>query len=1212
MSGWNFWIDRGGTFTDVVARAPDGTVHTHKLLSENPAAYRDAATAGIRAVLGLQPDAPIPADQVAEVRLGTTVATNALLERKGAKVLLVVNRGFADLLRIGHQTRPDLFALNVQLPEPLYAQVIEVGGRVSADGTVIESNSLAAHVERSRDTPRKGVSTSLDMSGEVELFNRLRQARAQGCTACAIALIHAWQFPAVEARIAALAREAGFVHVSASHEVSPLLGLVARARTTVVDAYLGPVLRGYVETVGEDLGGIPLSFMQSNGGLASAASFRAKDAILSGPAGGIVGAARTAEEAGAARIIAFDMGGTSTDVALYDGQFARTLDTRIAGVELRVPMLAIETVAAGGGSVLGFDGARMTTGPHSAGANPGPAAYGNGGPLTVTDANVMCGKLQPAHFPAVFGAHGDRPLDRSVVAAKFAELAAPMGRDPHEVAEGFLTIAIASMAAAIKRTALSRGEDAANFTLQCFGGAGGQHACRVAEELGMARVLIDPYAGVLSAYGIGLAARTTLRQAAVELPLGADLSEPIAALEVQACAGLHQPRCGVTAHLRYAGTDTPLPVPLSDPETMRKGFEDAHRRRFGFASPGREVIVAELAVEAVEASALVTRPPARQGGTAKPVDTVAVWTGGREWQVPVYDRGDLGRGDAIPGPALVREAIGTVMIEPGWKGVVLANGALLLTGGDREAPGPDDWSRPDPVLLELFNQRFMGLATQMGAVLEATSMSVNIRERLDFSCALFDVAGNLIANAPHLPVHLGSMGEAVRTVLTRYGADLRPGDGVVLNNPYNGGTHLPDVTVVSPVFDPAGTTLRAFVANRGHHADIGGRTPGSMPPDSTTLAEEGVVLDCLLLTRAGKFREVDFRAALASGPYPARNPDMNVADIRAQLAANAAGARELELMTQRHGWPCIAAYMAHAMDHAEASVRTAIARLKDGALALPMDHGGQVAVAVTIDPADRSAIIDFAGTSAEREGNFNAPPAVTRAAVLYAFRCLTGDALPLNEGCLRPLTIRIPDGSFLAPQPGRAVVAGNTEVSQALCNALFGALSACAAAQGTMNNLLFGNARHQYYETICGGTGAGPGFAGAGPVHSHMTNTRITDPEVLELRLPVRLEEFSIRRGSGGAGRWRGGDGVVRKIRMLEAMTVTLVSSSRTVAPFGLDGGGAGACGQQWIERCDGTIEPIGGTAEAALAAGDAVVVETPGGGGWGPPDAGCAEIAPN
>ncbi|MBC2665838.1 hydantoinase B/oxoprolinase family protein [Novosphingobium flavum] len=1183
MNGWKFWIDRGGTFTDIVARAPDGRLVTAKLLSENPQAYRDAATAGIRRLLGLAPGAPIPPALVSEVKLGTTVATNALLERKGARVLVLADHGFGDLLRIGHQTRPDLFALDVRLPVPLHEAVEEVGGRVAMDGAAL---------------------VPLDEPAVAAL---LAARRAEGLDACAISLAHAWKWPDAERRLADLARQAGFTQVSTGHEVSPLLGLVARSQTTVVDAYLSPVLTAYVREVAAELPGIPLWFMQSSGGLAAASAFRGCDAILSGPAGGIVGAARTAAEAGESRIVAFDMGGTSTDVALHTSQFERTWDTRIAGVDLRVPMLAIDTIAAGGGSILSFDGARLRVGPHSAGASPGPAAYRRGGPLTVTDANVMCGKLPPAHFPAIFGPSGDQPLDRAAAQAKFADLAASLGRDPRDIAEGFLQIASAAMAAAIRRLALARGEDAASLTLQCFGGAGGQHACRVAEELGITRVLIDPFAGVLSAYGIGLADRTALREQAVEAPLGSDLA-PLAEALTRAAREALVPEAEVrlAAQLRYAGTDTALEVPYGPAPAMREAFEAAHQRRFGFTSPARTITVAALVAEAVAHGERPARAAPTRTGPLRPVDTVPVWTGGREWLADVHDRALLAPGDTVPGPAILREAIATTMVEPGWTATVLANGALLLTGA---APGradtASDDTQPDPVLLELFNAQFMGLAERMGAVLRSTATSVNMRERLDFSCALFDASGALIANAPHVPVHLGAMGESVRTILARRGASLRPGDAVVLNNPHNGGTHLPDVTVVSPVFDESGQTLRFFVANRGHHADIGGRTPGSMPPDSTTLDEEGVVIDDFLILSAGQFREAEFRALLAGAPFPARNPDQNVADIRAQIAANAAGMRELAEITGRHGWPRVSAYLGHVMDNAEASVRRVIDRLTDGTCTYEMDDGARLVVRVTVDHAARSARIDFTGTAGERPGNFNAPRAVTRAAVLYAFRCLTGDDLPLNEGCLRPLEIILPEETFLSPSPGRAVVSGNTEVSQAICNALFAALGACANAQGTMNNLLFGNASHQYYETICGGTGAGPGFAGAGPVHSHMTNTRITDPEVLELRYPVRLETFAARPGSGGAGRWSGGEGAVRRIRMLEPMTVTLAASRRTRPPAGLAGGGNGAPGRQWIERADGTCEPLPGVAEARLDAGDAIVIETPGGGGYGPQQSG-------
>lgn len=1170
-----------------MAVSPEGVLSTTKVLSENPERYRDAATEGIRQALGLASGAPIPAGLVDEVKMGTTVATNALLERKGARTLLLVNHGFKDLLRIGHQARPRLFDLDIRLAEPLYEAVEEVGGRVSVTGARL---------------------TQLDEAGVRAM---LRRYRAEGLEACAIALIHAWKHPQTELRLAQLAREEGFTQVSASHQVSPLVGLVARASTTVVDAYLSPVLRRYVEQVASELDGTPLYFMQSNGGLAAAEDFQGRDAILSGPAGGVVGAARTAEAAGEAKIIAFDMGGTSTDVALYAGEFERAFDTEVAGVQMRVPMMAIDTVAAGGGSILQFDGARFRVGPESGGADPGPAAYRRGGPLTVTDANVMCGKIAPAHFPKIFGPSGDLPLDAGTVARKFAALADEVGNpEPRDVAEGFLRIAVANMSAAIKRVALTRGENVADFTLQCFGGAGGQHACLIADELGMSRVLIHPYAGVLSAYGMGLADQTATAQGAIEAPLGADNSpEQVQAAEtlrqaaVQQLVGDGDDRSvcvGVTAHLRYAGTDTALPVPFGDAASMRQAFNEAHRLRFGFTTPDRAIVVESLVAEAVR--------PGRRHRPAEPcapegsplIDTVEIWSGGRAHQAPVYDRARLHGGARVEGPALIREAISTSVVEPGWAATVLEGGELLLTRLvplERTAINPD---RADPVLLELFNSLFMGAAEQMGAVLQNTSTSVNIKERLDFSCAVFDANGSLIANAPHVPVHLGAMGESVRTVLARRATSLRPGDVVVLNNPFNGGTHLPDVTVVTPVFDDEGRQIRFFVANRGHHADIGGITPGSMPPHSRHLVEEGIVIDDFLLVEQGNFREDAFRALLASGPYPARSPDVNVADIRAQIAANEAGARELRGLVARYGWAGVSAYMGHVMTNAEESIRRVLDRISDGELEYPMDDGATLKVAVRVDHAAREAVIDFTGTSAQRDGNFNAPLAVTRAAVLYAFRCLVGDDLPLNEGCLKPLRIVVPQGCFLAPDPGRAVVAGNTEISQAVCNALLGALGASACSQGTMNNFLFGNERYQYYETICGGAGAGPGFHGAGPVHTHMTNTRITDPEVLELRYPVRLERFAVRHGSGGSGRWRGGDGAVRAVRALEPMKATLVSSRRVVPPFGLAGGQPGAPGNQWVERADGERLPLKGTDEVELSAGDVLVIETPGGGGFG------------
>ena len=1197
-AGWQFWIDRGGTFTDVVARAPDGTLSTHKLLSENPGRYRDAAVAGIKQVLNLPPDAPIPPGLVDQVKMGTTVATNALLERKGDRTLLVVNRGFGDLLRIGNQARPRLFDLHVTLPEPLYERVVEIGGRVAVDGTQIEP---------------------LDEDAARAAF---AQAMADGIRACAVALIHAWKYPAMEKRLGALARAAGFHQVSTSAEVSPLLRLVPRGDTTVVDAYLSPILRRYVTQVAGELDGVRLFFMQSNGGLAEAARFQGKDAILSGPAGGIVGAARTAAAAGLDRIIGFDMGGTSTDVALYDGAFERTFETAVAGVRVRAPMMAINTVAAGGGSILHYDGARVRVGPDSAGAAPGPACYRRGGPLCVTDANLCVGKIQPRHFPAIFGPGGDQPLDDAAVRDGFAVLAQAMGvADPRVAAEGFLRVAVANMANAIKQVSVQKGHDPAGFALQCFGGAGGQHACMVADELNMETVLIHPYAGVLSAYGMGLADQAALREQAVERPFDDRALPDLDALadRLADAARAELERQGARAitvrrnvHLRYAGTEAALPVPLGPVPGTLAAFTAAHRTRFGFATPDRPVIAELVAVEAVAAGEAVREPvlPARTHGAPEPLDHVPMWSGGAEHRTPVFDRSGLLAGDTIPGPALIREANATTVVEPGWTAAVTAQDHMLLR---RTAPRPDQAAaatgRPDPVLLELFNNLFMNVAEQTGAVLQNTSLSVNIKERLDFSCAIFDAEGGLVANAPHVPVHLGAMGESVRTVLRARGATLRPGDVVALNNPFNGGTHLPDVTVITPVFgtnaDGTPNRIQFFVGSRGHHADIGGTTPGSTPADSRSLEDEGVVIDDFLLVDDGVFQEDAFRALLAGARHPARSPDVNVADIKAQVAANRRGVAELARVVHRFGWDTVQAYMRHVMDNAEEGVRRVLGRTgggvpDEGRFAYTMDDGAPLHVAVTVDRAARTATVDFTGTGARSPGNFNAPPAVTRAVVLYVFRCLVGEDIPLNDGCLKPIRIVIPPGTFLSPPPGAAVVAGNTEVSQATCNALFGALGLLACSQATMNNVVFGDETRQYYETICGGMGAGPGGDGASAVHTHMTNTRMTDPEVLELRYPVVLEEFSVRRNSGGAGAARGGDGSIRRIRFHEPMTLVVVASRRDVAPFGLCGGADGAPGRQWVERADGTVTVLGGRDRAELAAGDAFVVATPGGGGYG------------
>ena len=1185
---WQFWIDRGGTFTDIVARDPEGRLSTHKLLSENPGRYRDAAIAGIKAVLGVALDAPIPPGLIDAVKMGTTVATNALLERKGDRTLLLVNVGFADALRIGNQARPRLFDLKIVLPSLLYEEVAEIPGRVDVAGVEIEAfDEAVARIA-------------------------LASARARGIASVAIALMHAWKYPAHEQRLAALAREAGFTQVSASHEVSPLLRLVPRGDTTVVDAYLSPILRRYVDQVASELQGVRLFFMQSNGGLAEAHRFQGKDAILSGPAGGIVGAARTAELGGFDRVIGFDMGGTSTDVALYAGTFERAFETEIAGVRMRAPMMAINTVAAGGGSILHYDGTRFRVGPDSAGANPGPACYRRGGPLTVTDANVCVGKIQPTHFPPIFGPDGDQPLDAEIVREKFAALADEIGRDPRDVAEGFLRIAVANMANAIKQVSVVKGHDATRFALQCFGGAGGQHACLVADELGMETVFIHPYAGVLSAYGMGLADQAVMREQAVEtdfieaaLPRLEALADRLASAAAAELATQGADPAGILVarklHLRYAGTEASLIVDLAGVAAASAAFTASHRARFGFATPERPITVEAVAVEAVSPGEAIREASIEPGPPPSPIDTVSIWSGGAEHRAPVYERTALHAQNRIQGPALIREANATTVVEPGWTAEVTALDHMLLRrAAPRDTRIAGDAARVDPVLLELFNNLFMNVAEQTGAVLQNTSLSVNIKERLDFSCAIFDPEGGLIANAPHVPVHLGAMGESVRTVIRLRGSTLRPGDVVALNNPFNGGTHLPDVTVITPVFDEAGQRIRFFVGSRGHHADIGGITPGSTPPASKTLEEEGVVIDDFLLVEAGHFREPEFRALLAGARYPARSPDVNVADIKAQVAANQKGVQELTSVVAQYGWEIVRAYMGHVMDNAEESVRRVLATLEGGEFLYRMDDGAPLQVRISVNQAARTARVDFTGTGGQQASNFNSPPAVTRAVVLYVFRCLVGTDIPLNDGCLKPIEIVIPPGTFLSPKPGAAVVAGNTEVSQATCNALFGALGILACSQATMNNFLFGDATRQYYETICGGTGAGREFDGTSAIQTHMTNTRMTDPEVLELRYPVILQEFSIRRGSGGTGRQRGGDGARRRILFREPMTAVIVASRRTVAPFGLEGGSEGAAGCQWVVRADGRTEALSGTASAELEPGDSFVIETPGGGGFG------------
>ncbi len=1199
---WQFWIDRGGTFTDIVARQPDGTLVTSKLLSENPERYKDAAVQGIRELMGLEPAQPIPTDAISAIKMGTTVATNALLERKGERTLLVITRGFKDLPRIGYQNRPRLFDLDIRLPEMLFSAVEQCAERVDAEGRVL---------------------VPLDLNS---IIVALKQRFAEGYRSLAIAFMHGYRYPAHEKQVAEIARELGYRQISVSNEVSPLIKLVSRTDTAVVDAYLSPILRRYVGQVASELdasedAAAKLMFMQSNGGLTNAALFQGKDAILSGPAGGVVGMVRTAQQEGFQKIIGFDMGGTSTDVTHFQGEYERSFETEIAGVRLRAPMMNIHTVAAGGGSIISFENGRLRVGPESAGANPGPACYRRGGPLTVTDCNVLLGKIDPHYFPRVFGPNADQPLDVDIVREKFIALAEKIAAasggprmSPDEVAEGCLRIAIENMANAIKKISIQRGYDVSGYVLNCFGGAGGQHACLVADALGIETIFLHPFAGVLSAYGMGLADVVAMRERQIDRPLdhkGVSEVRTIMDQLYQAAKqeigrqGIEEDRIERRArvHIRYEGSQQALLVKLDSTIGMRAAFEEQHKMRFGFVPEDRELFIEAVSVEAVGRPLDLPEEMPREStaalGKAMPGNASMRVSG--EWRrVPVYDRDALTTEVAIRGPAIIIEKTGTNIVEEGWEAQPRASDALILK---RYLPRPKTeavGTSVDPIMLEVFNNLFMSIAEQMGVTLANTAYSVNIKERLDFSCAVFDEAGNLVANAPHVPVHLGSMGESVATVIRENAGKIRPGDVFMLNAPFNGGTHLPDVTVVTPVFDEAGERILFYTGSRGHHADIGGKTPGSSPPDSTRIEEEGVVIDNFRIVERGRFREAETRELLASGPYPCRNVDQNIADLLAQVAANETGAREIGKMIGQFGVATVRAYMRHVQDNAEESVRRVIRSLSDGGAEYELDHGAKIRVAITVDKANRSAVIDFTGTSAQHQGNYNAPLAVCRAAILYVFRTLVGADIPLNEGCMKPLRIIAPEASMINPVYPAAVIAGNTEVSQSIAEALYKALGVVASSQGTMNNFVWGNDVYQNYETICGGTGAGPGFDGASAVHCHMTNTRATDPEVLEQRFPVIVEEFSIRTGAGGAGRHRGGGGVVRRLRFLEPMTATVLSLNRRTWPSGAAGGEAGLPGRNAVERANGRIEELKGNDQRFMQPGDIFIMETPGGGGYG------------
>ncbi|MGE0596261.1 MAG: hydantoinase B/oxoprolinase family protein [Hyphomonadaceae bacterium] len=1205
-AGWRFWIDRGGTFTDVVADAPNGVQIVRKLLSENPERYEDAAVEAIGAILREHGD-----DTVAEVRLGTTVATNALLERKGAAVALAVTEGFADALEIGVQARPDIFARHIVKPDLLHRRVIEIRERVSAEGEVL---------------------VSLD---EPHAQAALRTAHDEGFRAVAIACLHGWAFPEHEQRLAEIARDIGFTQISVSAEISGLAKFIGRADTTVADAYLSPVLRSYVERFSAGLrkaiagaSGPRIYFMQSNGGLAHADAFRGRDAVLSGPAGGVVAMAAAARRAGFEHALGFDMGGTSTDVSHYAGQFERTNETLVAGVRLTAPMLQIHTVAAGGGSICFFDGARLRVGPRSAGADPGPACYRRGGPLTITDCNLLLGRIEPNHFPAIFGPSGDQPLDRGVVEGKFASLCAEIEAATgsplaaREAAEGFLTIANQAMAEAIKKISIQRGYDPSRYALVAFGGAGGQHACAVADAVGVKTVLLHPLAGVLSAWGMGLADLRAVRELTIEEQLSeADIGHRAEALaeaarEALAAQGASDIRTSITAHVKYEGTDVALPLPLNEADVLAALFEEEHRRRFGFTDPNRALRIASLTAEALSSRGESATPnshskPPRSVPTAprdRETASLPAASGERAGNgMALFVRAELPSDAHIYGPALITEASATTYLAPGWRASFNQFGDLILERVEELEKHTAIGTEADPILLEVFNNRFMGVAEEMGLALQVTASSVNIKERLDFSCAVFDATGGLVANAPHIPVHLGSMGASIRAILEergdgRDGRGIRAGDLYMLNVPHAGGTHLPDITVIAPVILDGENEPAFFTAARGHHADIGGITPGSMPPESTNIEQEGVLIENFLLVEGDRLREAETRALFASAPFPARDIDRNIADLKAQIAACLRGAHELQRLVAQYGRAGVAAYMRHVQDNAEEQIRRVIARLKPGAFEAPMDNGACVRVALRPDVESRSVVVDFTGTSPQHAGNFNAPLAITRAAVLYVFRTLVDDNIPLNEGCLKPIEINVPDGSLLNPRRGAAVVAGNVETSQIVVDALYGALGMLAASQGTMNNFTFGDAQRQYYETICGGSGAGPGFDGASAVQTHMTNSRLTDPEILEQRFPVLVERFAVRRGSGGRGKHHGGDGAVRRVRFRAPMTAAMLANRRDTAPFGLAGGESGAPGANRIERAGGRVEALNATGKAELAPGDVFVIETPGGGGYGAP----------
>ena len=1198
---WQFWIDRGGTFTDIIGRNPSGKIITHKLLSENARQYQDAAIQGIRDLLRLKEGDVIPIDNIESIKMGTTVATNALLERKGENTLLAITSGFADILRIGYQQRPKLFSLDINLPDMLYSKIIEIEERVDVNGKIL---------------------TKLDTLKSEKL---LKSAFNEGYKSIAIVLLHGYRYQDHENKLKLIAKEIGFKQISVSHNVSPLMKIIPRGDTTVVDAYLSPILRRYVAQVKNALGSDKndsgkLKFMQSNGGLTDANYFQGKDAILSGPAGGVVGMVKTGEKVGLNKLIGFDMGGTSTDVCHYNGEYERTLETEVAGVRLRSPMMLINTVAAGGGSILNFDGSRYRVGPDSAGANPGPACYRNGGPLTVTDCNVMIGKLSPDFFPKVFGPNANQKLDSRIVFKKFKALAKEISLStnklisPEEVAEGFLSIAVESMANAIKKISVQRGYDVSDYALSCFGGAGGQHACLVADSLGIKQIHLHQYAGVLSAYGIGLADSSTINDLAVELALDEEiissLSISFKELENSGKKELISQNLNEKlfvyfdrVYLRYKDSDSSLAVRFDDYKSMKSSFENTHKARFGFISPEKTLIIESIQVEvSCQSEQFDLEEIPIQALKTKTLTSNDVFIGGETQQTIFYNRSDIASNDLIFGPAVIIESTSTIVIEPGWQGCLNDKNDLILERTEKIKRASAIGTNVDPVMLEIFNNLFMSVAEQMGTVLENTASSVNIKERLDFSCALFSPTGDLVANAPHVPVHLGSMSESIKTIIRENFDTMSRGDAFLINAPYNGGTHLPDITLIKPVYDENSEKVIFYVATRGHHADIGGTVPGSAPANSSHVKEEGILIDNFTLVSKGVFLEKEIYDLLSSGEYPARNIQQNIADLKAQVAAAEKGSQELLKVIKNYGLGVVHAYMKHVQDNAEESVRRVLDVLSDSSFTYKMDDGNQVSVAISVDKIERSATIDFTGTSEQHPGNYNAPSAICYAAVLYVFRCLVDDDIPLNAGCLKPLNLIIPKRSMINPEYPAAVIAGNVETSQYIVDALLGALGVVAASQGTMNNFIWGNDRVQNYETICGGSGASINQDGCSAVHTHMTNSRLTDPEVLEWRFPVRLESFSIRKNSGGSGLKNGGDGVDRRLRFLEPMTVNIITGHRVVPPYGLAGGNSGALGKNYVIHLDNSITELKTKGQIEVVKDDIFVLKTPGGGGFGKP----------